>query len=161
MSDFLIRSIIMGVAATALLDIWALLLKAVFGFATPNWAMSGRWFGHVLKGHFKHESIADAPAFENELAMGWIGHYVIGILFAAATLLIGGAAWVKLPTWPIPIAIGLITVGCGWFIMQPGMGNGMAASKRPDASRIRILNILGHIIFGLGLLVSAILIRGI
>jgi Protein of unknown function (DUF2938) len=161
MSDFLLRSMFMGVVATALLDFWQILLNAIFGFAKPNWAMGGRWFGHVLTGHFKHESIADAPAFENELTIGWVGHYLVGILFAAATLLIGGDAWIKVPTWPLPIAVGLITVGCGWFIMQPGMGMGIAASKRPDANRIRILNIVGHIVFGIGLLGAALLLRGI
>jgi hypothetical protein len=160
MSDFLIRSIMMGVAATALLDIWALLLNRAFGFGMPNWAMGGRWFAHSLKGHVWHENIADSPTVTNELAIGWIGHYLIGILFAAAALLIGGAVWIKNPTWPIPIFVGLITVGCGWFLMQPGMGNGIAACKKPDATRIRILNILGHIVFGLGLWASAYLIRG-
>jgi Protein of unknown function (DUF2938) len=161
MSDFIIRSIIIGGAATALLDLWALLLKAVFGFPTPNWAMGGRWFGHVFGGHFKHEDITKAPALPNELAIGWIGHYVVGIVFAGATLLIGGTAWIKAPTWPLPVFVGLVTVGCGWFIMQPGMGMGVAASKRPEANRIRTLNILGHIVFGIGLFGAALLLRGL
>ncbi len=41
MSDWIIRSLIMGVAATALLDLWALLLNRLFGFGLPNWGLVG------------------------------------------------------------------------------------------------------------------------
>jgi hypothetical protein len=39
------------------------------------------------------------------------------------------------------------------------MGAGIAAAKRPDANRIRALNVIGHVVFGLGLYGSALLIR--
>jgi hypothetical protein len=39
------------------------------------------------------------------------------------------------------------------------MGAGIAASKRPNANQIRMLNIAGHIVFGLGLYLTALLIR--
>lgn len=159
MSDFLFRAIIMGVAATALLDLWALTLNRTFGFGLPNWAMVGRWFCHLPAGRFVHDDIGKSEPFARELMVGWLAHYGVGIAFAAATLAIGGAGWAKAPTWPIPIAVGLITVGCGWFILQPGMGAGIAASKKPDANRIRILNILGHIVFGLGMFGAALAIR--
>jgi hypothetical protein len=161
MADFFMRSVFMGIFATATLDLWALLLNRLFGFGMPNWALGGRWFTHALRGHVWHENIANTPAIRNELAIGWMGHYLTGIIFAAATLLIGGAVWITNPTWPIPIFVGLITVGCGWFLMQPGMGSGIAASKKPDAVRIRILNILGHIVFGLGLWAAGYLMRGV
>jgi len=159
MGDFLFRAVVMGIGATALLDLWALTLNRVFGFGLPNWAMVGRWFCHLPSGRFAHADIAKSEPFARELTVGWIAHYAVGILFAAATLAIGGAGWAKAPTWPIPIAVGLITVGCGWFILQPGMGAGIAASRKPDANRIRTLNILGHIVFGLGLLGTALAIR--
>lgn len=159
MGDFLYRSLVMGIGATALLDLWALLLNRVFGFGLPNWAMVGRWFCHLPSGRFVHADIGKSEPFTHELAVGWIAHYAVGISFAMVTLAVGGAGWAKAPTWPIPIAVGLITVGCGWFILQPGMGAGIAASRKPDANRIRTLNILGHIVFGLGLLGAALAIR--
>jgi hypothetical protein len=58
-----------------------------------------------------------------------------------------------------PLIVGLVTVGAGWFLLQPGMGAGIAASKRPNANQIRVLNIAGHIVFGLGLYARALLIR--
>jgi Protein of unknown function (DUF2938) len=159
MTDFLLRSIVIGCVATLLLDLWVFALNRSFGFSLPNWAMVGRWFLHLPLGKIWHESIANSPGFKHELMAGWAAHYITGILFAGATLLIGGTLWTKAPTWPLPLAVGLVTVGCGWFILQPGMGNGVAASKRPDATRIRVLNILGHTVFGLGMWGAALLIR--
>jgi Protein of unknown function (DUF2938) len=157
--DFLYRSIIMGVGATVLLDLWALLLFRSFGFPQPNWAMVGRWFGHLPAGQFFHDDIGRSPAICRELQLGWLVHYGVGILFAAVTLLIGGAAWARSPGLLLPLIVGLVTVGCGWFILQPGMGAGIAASKKPERNRIRLLNILGHMVFGFGLYGTALLIR--
>ncbi len=36
-----------------------------------------------------------------------------------------------------------------------GHGAGIAASNKPDAMRIRALNIIGHLVFGFGLLMAA------
>lgn len=159
MLDFLLRAIVIGVGATILFDLWQILLNRTLGIPLPNWAMTGRWFLHLPRGRFVHENIAAAEPMLNELAAGWIGHYLIGVLFAAATLIIGGAGWAKSPTLLPPLIVGWITIGCGWFILQPGMGAGVAASKRPDANRVRLLNIAGHTVFGLGMFLTALLIR--
>ncbi len=159
MGDIVFRALVMGIGATALLDLWALLLNRVFGFAMPNWALVGRWFCHLPAGRFVHADIGRAEPFRHELSAGWIGHYAIGILFAAGTLAIGGAAWAKAPSLALPLVVGWVTVGCGWFILQPGMGAGIAASKRPNPGQVRVLNLLGHTVFGLGLYATALLIR--
>jgi hypothetical protein len=158
MQEFIIRSIIIGAGATALLDIWNLILNKVFNVPLPNWAMVGRWFSHTTKGKFAHESIGKAQAVHKELAIGWIAHYVVGILFAASVMIIWGLEWALAPTLLPALIIGLVTVGCGWFILQPGMGLGVAAAKMPNATNIRLRGVLGHIIFGLGLYGTALLI---
>jgi hypothetical protein len=157
--DLVWRSIFMGVAATALLDLWALLLNRVFGFGLPNWALVGRWVAHIPAGRLVHEDIGKVTAHEGELFLGWCFHYAVGVVFAMITLAIGGKNWAGNPTLPLPLIVGLITVGCGWFILQPGLGNGIAASRKPDANRIRLLNVIGHIVFGFGLWIAALAIR--
>ncbi|MGL4811436.1 MAG: DUF2938 family protein [Beijerinckiaceae bacterium] len=157
---FLVKALVIGGGATLVLDLWALLLNRLFGFGLPNWALVGRWVAHLPRGQFVHADIAQAQPVANELALGWVFHYAVGVLFAAVTLLLGGAAWAAQPTWPLPLAVGLITVGCGWFILQPGMGAGIAASKKPDRARIRTLNIVGHIVFGLAMWGMAWFTRG-
>ena len=159
LTELIYRSIVMGAAATALLDLWAILLNRLFGFPLPNWAMVGRWVAHLPAGQFAHEDIGKAAPAGNELAIGWVFHYVVGIAFALATLMIGGAGWAGNPTLPLPLIVGIVTVGCGWFILQPCMGAGIAASRRPHAGRTRLLNVVGHIVFGSGLWFAALAMR--
>ncbi len=158
-SSLLLTAFIMGIGATALLDMWAWLLNRVFGFNLPNWALVGRWFANVPRGRLMHHDITQSEPVSNELTIGWVMHYAVGVLFAAVTLMIGGVAWVQNPTVLLPLIVGLVTVGCGWFILQPGMGAGWAASLKPDRARIRLLNIVGHAVFGLGLYGMALLMR--
>jgi hypothetical protein len=159
MGEFLWRSVVLGVAATALLDVWALFLQRTFGIAPPNWAMVGRWVGHLPQGTFVHEDIGRAAPVPNELAIGWVFHYAVGIAFAAALLAVWGLGWARNPTFIPALIVGYVTIGCGWFILQPGMGAGIAAMKRPNAMQIRALNILGHTVFALGLYGAALLVR--
>ena len=158
MIDFLYRAIFMGILATALLDLWVLGLHFTFGTPGANWAPVGRWFCHLARGQFVHDDIGKARPFRHELAVGWIGHYVVGILFGAATLAIAPTGWVHQPTLAPAMIVGIVTIGAGWFILQPGMGGGIAASKRPNRNQIRLMSILGHMVFGLGLYASARLI---
>ncbi|KAF0134700.1 MAG: hypothetical protein FD152_1433 [Xanthobacteraceae bacterium] len=159
MSEFIWRSVVLGVAATALLDVWAMFLQRAFGIAPPNWAMVGRWVGHLPQGRLVHDDIGQAEPVANELAIGWVFHYAVGIVFAAALLAVWGLGWARMPTLIPALIVGYVTIGCGWFILQPGMGAGVAASKRANAMQIRMLNILGHTVFGLGLYLAALLTR--
>ena len=159
MADFIWRAVVIGLAATAVIDLWALVLKRAFGIPPANWAMVGRWFGHLPRGTVVHADIAKAEPIANELALGWLCHYAVGILFAAATLVLAGPAWRLAPTPAWPLVVGLVTVGCGWFILQPGMGAGIAASRRPNAGQIRALNVVSHTVFGLAMFAAAWVVR--
>jgi hypothetical protein len=48
-------------------------------------------------------------------------------------------------------------VGAGWFILQPGMGAGWAASLRPNPMQIRALNLISHTVFAAGMFATALL----
>ena len=156
MSDFLWRSLVIGIGGTAAMDIWALVLNAVFKQPLPNWGLAGRWFAHLPKGTFFHRDIAAAQAIPNETAIGWIAHYVIGIIYAGALIVFAGPTWVSNPTFLPAWILGLVTVGAGWFILQPGMGAGWAASLRPHPMRIRALNLIAHTVFAAGLYGTAL-----
>ena len=159
MFSLILATIACGIGATALLDLWAILLNKTAGLALPRWAMVGRWFGHLPSGKFFHDDIAGAEPVPNELALGWTMHYAIGILFAAILVAIAGPGWLRAPAFIPAWILGIATVGCGWFILQPGMGAGWAATKRPDAMKIRILNLAGHTVFAIGLYGTALLLK--
>ncbi len=160
MLDYLWRSLAIGIGGTAVMDLWALLLAGILGMPLPNWGLVGRWFAHLAKGTFFHADIAAAQAIPNETALGWIAHYAIGIIYAGALIFFAGPAWVSSPTFLPAWILGLVTVGTGWFILQPGMGAGWAASLRPNPMRIRSLNIIAHTIFAAGLYGTARLTSG-
>ena len=153
------RSLAIGIGATALLDLWALFLNRAFGLPLANWAMVGRWFAYLPRGRFMHDTIADTPPVSNELAIGWIMHYLVGALFAGIVLLFWGLDWARNPTLLPALIVGVVTVGSGWFILQPGMGFGLAASKRPNANQVRLIGLINHVVFGLGLWLAALMMR--
>lgn len=47
--------VLIGAGATAFMDAWLLLLKRL-GVPTNNFALVGRWIGHLAQGRFAHAS---------------------------------------------------------------------------------------------------------
>ena len=67
--EFVLRAFFIGVGATVVMDLWALLLKQL-GIPSLNFAFLGRWIGHLPHGQWAHESIAKASPIKGELWMG-------------------------------------------------------------------------------------------
>jgi hypothetical protein len=148
--EFAVSAVLIGVGATIVLDLWSLLLRR-FGVATTNWGMVGRWIGHFPTGRFAHDDIAAAAPAPGEQLIGWTAHYVIGVTYAAALLAIAGLDWARQPTLAPALIFGFVTILAPFFIMQPGMGAGVAASKTPRPNVARLKTVLAHTVFGFGL----------
>lgn len=159
MFDVFWRCLVIGTGATVLMDIWAIILFKFFGQGRPNWAPVGRWFWHLREGKVFHDDIGKAKPYANELALGWISHYVIGIVYAYMLVMFTGTSWLAQPTFLPAWIWGIITVAAGWFLLQPGLGIGWAASKLPNANKVRFLNLVSHTVFAVGLYGTALLIR--
>lgn len=157
--EFVLRAIVIGIVATILFDIWVTFAARFLGGPKVNWAMPGRWFAYLLRGRFAHNTIAQSEPMPNELAIGWAFHYGVGILFAAATLIIGGAGWANAPTLGPALFVGISTVLCGWLILSPGLGFGIAGSAFPDANKRRGFQLLSHVVFGFALYGAALATR--
>lgn len=154
--EFVVYSSVIGIGATALADVWGMGMKRVFGIPLMNWGLVGRWFGHMPEGRFVHASIAKAAPIRGELAIGWIAHYAIGIVFAGIMLAIWSPGWAYQPTLMPALIIGWATVAAPFFIMQPGLGLGIAAAKTPRPMAARLRSLLTHTVFGLGLYLTAL-----
>lgn len=150
MNLLLITSVI-GIGATAVMDLWGLARKPLFGIARPNYALVGRWIGHMAHGRFRHDSIAASAPMRGERFLGWTAHYLTGITFAALLTGIWGIAWVRHPTIGPALAVGIGTVAAPFLLMQPGMGAGIAASRAPHPASARLQTLITHAVFGLGL----------
>lgn len=146
---------LVGIGATAVMDAWLVVLSRL-GVPTSSFAMIGRWVGHMARGRFSHGAIAKAPAVRNELGLGWLTHYVIGIAYAALLVAVMGVAWLEQPTFLSALGFGLATVAAPWFVMQPAMGLGLLASKTPTPLTNRLRTLANHAVFGVGLYLAAI-----
>ncbi len=145
------QAIVIGVGATAVMDLWGMLLSRGFGVPPSNYGMVGRWIGNMGAGRFVHASMAAAPRVPGEKIIGWTAHYAIGITFAALLLAITGDGWVRSPSLGPALAVGIVTVVAPFFLMQPGMGLGIAASKTPKPNVARLRSLATHTVFGFGL----------
>ena len=149
--DLLLRAALIGAGATLVMDLWALLLKRLFGIPSLDYALVGRWIGHLPRGRLSHPAIARSAPVMGERAIGWIAHYVIGIVFALGLLALWGPAWAARPTLAPALAVGIATVAAPFLILQPGMGAGIAASKLPKPGVARLRSLMAHASFGVGL----------
>jgi len=149
--DYLVCTLLVGLGATVVMDIWGIARKRLLGLAPMNYGLVGRWLAHLARGRFRHDRIAASPAVRGEGLIGWTAHYLIGIAFAAVLLAIWGLQWARHPTIGPALIVGIGSVAAPFLVMQPGMGAGIAASRTPRPSAARIQSLVTHAIFGLGL----------
>lgn len=140
-----------GAIATFVMDVWAAAAKYLFRLPTADWAMVGRWFGHMANAKFAHCPIGAAAPVRGELAIGWAAHYVIGILYGIAYVYVAGAAPRLIPA----LLFAWLTLAFPWLVMQPALGAGVFASHTPRPNLYRLVNFSMHTAFGIGLYAGA------
>lgn len=153
--EFATRAIFIGIGATAVLDAWSEFLSRAFKVPAPVYAMVGRWLGYFPRGKFAHQSIAKADPIKGEAILGWSAHYIIGIAYAGLLLAIVGLDWARAPTVLPALIFGIVSVLAPFFVIQPGMGAGIAASKMTNPNAARLRSLANHAVFGAGLFVTA------
>ncbi len=154
-TEFAVRTILIGVGATMLMDLWAALLRRI-GVPSLNFAFLGRWIGHLPEGRWRHESIARSTPVRGERLIGWGAHYSIGVTFAALLLWQFGLPWARSPALLPALFIGLLTVAAPLLILQPALGAGIASSKTPTPVFNSLKSVVTHAIYGLGLYLAAL-----
>lgn len=153
--EFALRAILIGAGATVVMDVWAVLLRQC-GVPSLNLAFLGRWIGHLPRGRWIHASIASATPIGGESCIGWCAHYAIGITFSALLLGTHGVQWARTPSLPPALFVGMMTVIAPLFILQPGMGAGMASWKTPTPVFNALKSLATHTVFGVGLYLAAL-----
>lgn len=157
--NYVLSIALIGIGATLVVDIWGVVRKPLFGLPAADYAMVGRWIGHMAHGRFRHDRIAAAAHIKGERALGWSVHYATGIVFAAGLIGIVGAEWLQHPTLIPAMAFGIGTVIVPFLVMQPGMGAGIAAARTPNPGSARIQSLITHTIFGFGLWAASEAVR--
>jgi hypothetical protein len=154
----LLKILVTGVGATFAVDIWISLL-GLFNINSLDYRYVGRWIGNFPKRKFFHKSIMNAEPVKGELIIGWVAHYLIGTGFAFILFMIYGNEWIASPDFLSAVLFGIITAAAPLFIMQPAFGFGIASSKLPGPNIRRLKSLGTHLVYGIGLYLTAMLIR--
>lgn len=154
----IIGAILVGLGATLVIDLWAVLLRRRFDIPSLNYCLLGRWILHMPGGRFVHDSIAAAAPKRHECPLGWVAHYLIGTAFALVFVLLASGTWLERPTLIPALGFGIITTLVPFLIMQPSFGLGIAASKTPNPNQARLKSLMTHTVFGVGLYIWASLL---
>jgi hypothetical protein len=152
--------VLVGIGATALMDVWLWLLSRL-GVPATGFAMVGRWVGHFTRGAWVHAAISKAAPIPFERGLGWVTHYLVGIAYAMLLVGLQGAAWLEQPTAPPALVFGVLTVAAPWFVMQPAMGAGVLALKTATPLKNGLRNLANHAVFGAGLYAAAAVLAGV
>ena len=153
-----LNPILIGMGATLTFDLWGVLLKLAFRITSSNFCLVGRWVLHMPEGIFMHSNIGSVPQKSAECTVGWITHYMIGVTFAIAFVAFTGSDWLQHPTLFPALVFGAVTVLAPFFIMQPALGLGIAASKTSIPTQARVRSLMNHVVFGFGLYLSGLLV---
>ncbi|NQZ22780.1 MAG: DUF2938 domain-containing protein [Colwellia sp.] len=149
--DVVIKILAIGIFATVIMDIWATFSNRVLNFPRTNWAMVGRWLGHIPSGKYIHNPVGRSAEIKYESILGWVFHYFVGVIYAsfyvAMVLWQGEGSSSLLNAW----LFGLLTILSPWFILQPALGLGICAAKAPKPNMVRLQNFAIHSIFGIAL----------
>jgi hypothetical protein len=151
--------VLVGVGATACIDAWSLVRGRVLKVPATDFALVGRWIGHMPKGQFVQRPASAAAPVRLEGLIGWGAHYLIGVAFAALLWLVAGDAWFQQPRLAPALLVGVATVLAPWLLLQPGMGAGLFARRAARPWQARFHSLLTHALFGLGLYASAVLVN--
>jgi hypothetical protein len=151
----ILGAVAIGIGATLVMDLWNLLLKRAFSIPSLDYCLLGRWLRHMPGGTLRHASILTAAQKPHECTVGWIAHYTIGIVFALVFIGFTSGGWLVRPTVLPALIYGLGTVVIPFFIMQPSLGLGVAASRTPYPAQARLKSLVTHAVFGMGLYISA------
>jgi len=151
MDNLAMNMIVAGIFATIVLDIWQRILRATTGLPVTNWGIVGRWFGHMPHGRFVHAAIAEVEPIAGEVAIGWIMHYLIGVLYGVVYVGLIVVVLSGVPTLLNGLLFGLASVVIPWFLMQPALGLGAMGSKAPNPNIPRYSALAAHCIYGVAL----------
>jgi hypothetical protein len=147
--------IVTGVIATAVGDIWHVILRRTTDFPVSKWGLVGRWVAGFANGRFVNQAIGATPPVETESAIGWGFHYFVGIVYAAvywAAL----AAFDQQPAVLNGLVFGLLTIVAPFLVMMPALGMGIAGLRTPKPSVVQFVAVTTHLIFGFGLYLGAV-----
>ena len=154
---FIVEGIVSGIIATLLFDLFQISLTFAYGIKKAKWDLAGRYFIGVSKGKYIQENISNEQVNKNELFVGYIVHYLIGVIYGLIYVIIN-SLFLDEPSLILALIIGFLTVLGSWCLMMPFAYNlGFFGSKLEVQKEVLVQNLLFHFVFGVGLCLGYII----
>lgn len=148
---FIINILITGIIATFIFDIFHISLSYAYSINKSRWNLIGRYFVGLFYGKYIQEDLENENEINYELFIGYIIHYIIGIIFAFFYITLNLLLFEQ-PSIILALIVGLLTVLGGWCILMPFAFNiGYFAMKQDNQKKLLVQNLIAHFIFGIGL----------
>jgi hypothetical protein len=163
-SEAIIFGALMGVAATATMDLLAIASGRIGLTAGAKGEWVGRWYLGMLRGRFVHADIATTPRQAGEKQAALAGHYVIGVILAVFYFAV--VRWFGLSPdgFFLALGYGFATTVFPWFLVLPSLGFGALGLKGPPELKLFRSSLVNHLSYGIGLWWSAkivLLLQGV
>ena len=155
---FFIHGIVAGIIATIIFDIFQISLSYAYNINKARWDLVGRYFFGLKEKKFFRENIEKENQIKNELFIGYLVHYSIGIIYGSFYIILN-LFLSNNPSLCLAIIVGFVSVLGAWCIMMPYAYNiGFFASKKEEQKQIIVQNLIAHFIFGVGLYIGYVTI---
>ena len=149
--DLVVQGIVAGVLGTIVMDSLNLLFARAGVISKIDVGMIGRMAAGWARGRFRYGHPSEMEKVANEVPLGYVTHYSIGVGLAVPyvlgwALLIGGPSS---PVWAV--AYGVATTVASWFFVYPSMGLGVFGRGSPDGLKASLSPLANHLFYGLGM----------
>lgn len=156
--DLVVMGVLVGVLGTVVMD----LLNSIFarlGLITKiDVGAIGRMSAGWTRGRFRYRHPEELATVSNELLLGYISHYAIGVGLAIPfvlgwNLMVGGPLS---PAWAL--VYGIATTVASVFFVYPSLGLGIFGLRSPDGIKAPLSSLANHFFFGVGMAVAVVIL---
>jgi hypothetical protein len=149
------RVLLLGVVATAVMDILSTLARKAHVVAPLPSTLLGRWVASMPRGHVRHVSIEQAVPVDHELVIALIAHYAVGVVFASLYLFATSRLHMLPRSAGAAVTFGLATCIFPWLLMFPAMGFGLFGVRGPPGTQLFLSSLVSHVAYGAGIWLGA------
>ena len=156
--DLIVTGVVAGVFGTLVMDLLNHLFARTGLLIRIDMGMIGRMSAGWAQGHFCYRHPGEMKQVANEMALGYLTHYTIGVGLAIPFVLgwdlfVGGLVS---PLWAL--IYGVATTVASVFFVYPSMGFGAFGRRSPEGMRAPLSSLANHIFYGVGLAVGVALV---
>jgi len=156
--DLILTGVIAGLLGTLVMDSLNYLVARMRLVSRIDVAAIGRMAAGWARERFYYASPDEMQQVRNEVPIGLMTHYTIGVVLAVPyvlgwTFFVGGS-----PSPVSALVYGIATTVASWFFVYPSMGLGAFGRLSPEAMKAPLSSLANHVFYGLGLAAGTALV---